>query len=95
MQYDFIQDGFPYVILDEVYYKTKKITKPVPATTPIPLPYKERFVGDDLVVCLNTKSLTPLIHYNYCGDAGDYWGIWLNFDLYKGDIITFRKTTKS
>ena len=88
--YDFIQDGIPHVIVSNCYYQEKTIAKDVPALTPIKLPRKGTYTDGELIVCLNEKSLQHLIDYNY--DTKDpHDSIWLTFDLYRGDVITFRK----
>lgn len=88
--YDFIQDNIPHLIVSNCYYEEKTITKDTPAATLIKLPKKCTYKEGELIVCLNTKSLVYLRDYNY--DTKDpHDSIWLTFDLYRGDVITFRK----
>ena len=77
------------VDVSDIYYQEKKITKLTPALTPIKLPKRGTYKGDELIVCVNTKRLAHLIHYNY-DEKTPRTSVWLTFDLYKGDIITFR-----
>ena len=90
---DFVEDGIPHLIVSDIYYQEKKIIKDIPAMTSIPLPKKGEYGSDELIVCVNTRRLTHLVHYNYDLNS-PHTSIWLTFDLYKGDIITFRLPPK-
>lgn len=61
--------------------------------TLIPLPKKGTYEGDELIVCVNTERLKPIIHYGYDTNT-PHKAVWLTFDLYKGDTITFRLPPK-
>lgn len=93
VEYDFVEDGVPHVIVSEIYYEEKRIAKTIKALTPVKLPKKGTYKGGDLIVCLNSKRLQHIIHYNY--DENDpHNSIWMTFDLLPRDVITFRLPPK-
>lgn len=89
MQYDFIEDGVPHVIVSDCYYESKTISKRMPAMSAIKLPKRGTYEEGKLVVCVNTISLRLITEYNY-DTKPKHDSIWLTFDLFPGDIITFR-----
>jgi hypothetical protein len=89
MTYDFIEDGIPHVIVSDCYYESKTIAKRIPAMKIIKLPRRGTYEEGKLVVCVNTISLRLLTEYNY-DNKTPHDSIFLTFDLFPGDVITFR-----
>lgn len=89
MKYDFMQDGVPHVIFSDCYYEEKIIGKRIVAQSTIKLPRRGTYQEGKLIVCVNTTSLRLITEYNY-DNKEIHDSVWLTFDLFQGDVITFR-----